>query len=341
VILTATATVMTTSRIPVSVLTGFLGSGKTTLLSRLVRDPAMARAAVIINEFGEVGLDHLLVASADENTILMESGCLCCTMRSDIIDTLRDLDSRRSRGEVADFDRVVIETTGMADPAPILHTLLTDPHVAGRFRLAGVAATVDGVAGLAQLDRHEESVKQAALADRLIITKTDIAAPEEVDRLRARLRRLNPGGDQVDPHDDAFSPAALFDLGLYQSDAKIDQVARWLTAPHDHRDHEAGHHHDVDAFSITLEKPHALSRLLQFFEALARDEGDDLLRVKAILNVSESERPIILHGVQHIIYPPTQLAAWPPGPRKSQIVFIVQGVSPQRVRTLLNRMLPE
>ena len=213
-----------TSRIPVSVLTGFLGSGKTTLLSRLVRDPAMAKAAVIINEFGEIGLDHLLVEKADENTVLMESGCLCCTMRSDIIETLRDLDSRRSRGEVPDFDRVVIETTGLADPAPILHTIMTDPLVAGRFCLAGVVATVDAVLGLQQLARHEESLKQAALADCLVITKADIAEPDEVATLQARLKQLNPGAEQVVSQSSGLDPSLFFSTGPYLAEEKSEQV---------------------------------------------------------------------------------------------------------------------
>lgn len=243
-------------RLPISVLTGFLGSGKTTLLSRLIRDPRMARTAVIINEFGEVGLDHLLVAKADENTVLMDSGCLCCTIRSDLADTLRDLYLRRLRDEVPPFDRVVIETTGLADPAPILHTLMTDPVVAARFRLDGVVTTVDAVHGMDQLDRQEESLKQAAVADRLVLTKTDIAAPAEVARLKARLKALNPAALQVDAQQAVTAagdtlPVLLFDAGLYNPATKSLDVQAWLRAEayeppahgHDHHDcdHDHGH----------------------------------------------------------------------------------------------------
>lgn len=327
-------------RLPVSVLTGFLGSGKTTLLSRLVRDPQMAKAAVIINEFGEVGLDHLLVEKADENTVLMESGCLCCTMRSDIIDTLRDLDSRRARGEVTEFDRIVIETTGLADPAPILHTLMTDPLVTGRFRLAGVAATIDSTAVLAQLERHEECVKQAAMADRLIITKTDLSDPQTQAKVRETLRRLNPGAEQIDARSDEFSPSALFEIGPYRADARAAEVARWMDAGDEHTAaHNHLHDHGFSSFAITIEAPVPLDALLRFFERLASTEGEDLLRMKAIVHAIESDRPIVVHGVQHIVYPPTQLKSWPPGDRRTQMVFITQGLSEARVRRLLERTL--
>ncbi|TWB11930.1 G3E family GTPase [Nitrospirillum amazonense] len=367
-------TAVSAARLPISVLTGFLGSGKTTLLSRIIRDPRMARTAVIINEFGEVGLDHLLVAKADENTVLMDSGCICCTIRSDLADTLRDLYLRRLRDEVPEFDRVVIETTGLADPAPILHTLMTDPLVAARFRLDGVVTTVDAVHGMGQLDAQEESLKQAAVADRLVLTKTDIATPEAVEYLKERLKQLNPAASVVDAQTDEALPVLLFDAGLYNPETKSLDVQRWLRAEayDDHGHHHDHHHHDHDhdghdhdghdhadcdhdpghcahedhdhdpsrhdqaigAFCLTFTQPLVWDELVGFLETLARLRGPDVLRVKGVLNVVESDQPIVIHGVQHLFHPPVQLDAWPSDDHRSRIVFITRDVSRQVVETL-------
>jgi G3E family GTPase len=328
-------------RLPVSVITGFLGSGKTTLLKNLLRQPDMADTAVVINEFGEIGLDHLLVEEAKEDTILMSSGCLCCSIRGDLIDTLRRLYKRRERGEVPRFKRLVIETTGLADPAPILQTLIGDPLLGAFYRLDAVVTTVDAVNGMDQLDRQFESVKQAAVADRLVLTKTDLATAEQRKALEARLRTLNPAAPLLPVAHGAVAAEQLFNAGLYNPADKNPDVARWLKEEtyaqaeadhrrdHDHHDHD--HAHDVNrhddhirAFCLTHDRPIAWDKFVNWIEMLIAMRGADLLRIKGILNVAGSDAPVAIHGIQHLFHPPAVLPAWQGADRRSRIVFITR-----------------
>jgi G3E family GTPase len=344
-------------RIPVTVITGFLGSGKTTLLKHLLTQPELSDAAVIINEFGEVGLDHVLVeSSSDDNTVLLSSGCLCCTVRGDLIDTLRRLFLRRRNGEIPEFRRVVIETTGLADPAPVLHTLMQDPLVVAVFRLDGVIATIDAVNGMAQLDRQMESVKQAAVADRLLLTKRDLAGESGIAALRDRLRKLNPAAPILPVDHGNVSASVLLDAGLYNPETKSLDVRRWLKAeayagPHDH-DHGDDHHHHHDhahpgqdphdvnrhdarisAFALDWDRPIDWARFVDWIEMLITGHGENLLRIKGILNVAGEDVPVAIHGVQHLFHPPVALPAWPDGDRHSRIVFISRDIRRDTIET--------
>ncbi len=328
----------------VAVITGFLGSGKTTLLRHLLQHPEMGETAVIVNEFGEIGLDHVLVESAKEDLVLMNSGCLCCTIRGDLVATIRDLYKRRVRREVPPFQRLVIETTGLADPAPILHTLMSDPLVVERFRLDSVITTVDAVAGPSSLDRHEESRRQAAVADRLLITKTDLAEAEALEGLEDRLAALNPAATRQRIVRGVVEPAAIFNAGLYDPDSKTADVRAWLQAEayetgqrgRDHQPDHEGHHHDVNrhdesikAFCLTYDQPLDWDRFCSWIDMLVSLYGRDILRIKGLLNVVGQDRPVVIHGVQHVFHPPVELEAWPDRDRRSQLVFIVKDLSPK------------
>lgn len=342
--------------IPVNVVTGFLGAGKTTLLSRLLKDPGLAGALVIVNELGEIGLDHALMERADGEVIELASGCLCCTVRSDLGETMVRLVEQRDAGAIAPFDRVIIETTGLADPAPILHTLMTDPFLLHRFRLEGLVTVVDAFNGAATLDEHEEAVKQVAVADRIVLTKADLMVgregEENLHAIVRRLRKLNPTARMLDTHSGEPSAARLFNTGLYDPATKSVDVRRWLSADafegqgrrsprHHHHDHDHAHdagggsvretafHHDqaIRSFAIATEQAISPQGLEMFLDLLQSFHGKNLLRMKAVVKLSDDEtRPVVLHAVQHVTHPPYRLAAWPDADRRSRLVFITRGI---------------
>lgn len=317
--------------IPVSLLTGFLGSGKTTVLNHLLRQPEMGHTAVIVNEFGEIGIDHELVVGGKEDMVLLNSGCLCCTVRGDLVNALRDLLMVRMRGDVPPFVRILIETTGLADPAPILHTLMGDDLTTQYFRLDGVIATVDAVNGEATLDAQFESVKQAAVADRLLITKTDIADAAAVSALEARLAKINPAAPRYRVVGGVVAPDVLFDAGLYDPATKIPDVDKWLKeeaySSHDHHSHDVNRHDDhIRAFCVTYDEPVSLDAVEQWFDLIMLLKGPDLLRVKGIVNVIDMDGPVVIHGVQHVFHPPAVLDVWPSDDRRTRIVFITRDV---------------
>jgi G3E family GTPase len=304
--------------IPVSVITGFLGSGKTTLLSHLLRDPAFERTAVIINEFGAVGLDHLLVESSDEQILVLEGGCVCCTVRGDLVRTAGDLLARRVAGTVTPFERIVIETTGLADPAPIVHALMTDRGIADELRLESVIATVDAAAGAATLDAHPESVKQAALADCIVVTKSDLADPA-ASGLAARLQALNPGAPK-----------------LTAVQGVVDATQLFTRRGHDALPDGEHHHGGIDTFCLRREKPLHAVTLSLFLQTVAEHCGAKLLRLKGLVDVVESPgRPAVIHGVQHVFHPPAWLDSWPSEDRSTRIVVIAQGLDARWLQDLL------
>jgi G3E family GTPase len=337
------------SLIPVTLLTGFLGSGKTTVLNHVLQQPGMAETAVIVNEFGEIGIDHLLVERATDEVVLLNSGCLCCTVRSDIADTLLDLFVGRANAKLPQFRRVVIETTGLADPAPILHTLISDPLVAARYSLDGVVTTVDAVNGGGTLDRQPEAVKQAAVADRLLLTKADLADPAQAAALTARLAALNPSAPIVRVAQGAVDPALLFNLGFYDPQTKSVDVQRWLRdeafeAAHDHdHDHHGGepvdvNRHDarISTFCITRDEPISWAALSTWLDALATMRGDDLLRLKAIVALSDRPgEPVVVHGVQHLFQPPVLLPQWPSDDHRTRMVFITRDLPREAIEKTL------
>ncbi|UJW75169.1 CobW family GTP-binding protein [Rhizobium sp. SL42] len=369
---------MSIGRIPVSILTGFLGAGKSTLLNRILKDPAMKDAAVIINEFGEVGIDHLLVESSSDTVVELSDGCLCCTVRGELVDTLAELVDGMQTGKIKPLSRIVIETTGLADPAPVMQSVMGHPAIAQHFDLDGVITVVDAVNGLSNIDGFTEAYKQIAVADRLILTKTTLPEAGDTKALVARLRVLNPRAPITDGDTDEAGSASILVNGLYDPATKIADVDRWLKDEvahehhahadghghdhdhehdHDHHDHHDHHHHEhadvhhhghdghhdvnrhgdsIRSYSIIHDQPIDPMALNMFIDLLRSTHGEKLLRMKAIVALTDRpDRPLVLHGVQSIFHMPVRLPAWPEGSdRKTRLVLITRDLSEDYVRDL-------
>jgi G3E family GTPase len=361
---------MSQSRIPVSILTGFLGAGKSTLLNRLLKDPGMKDAAVIINEFGEVGIDHLLVETSNDAVVELSDGCLCCTVRGELVDTLAELIDGMQTGKIKPLTRVVIETTGLADPAPVMQSVMGHPAISQHFDLDGVVTVVDAVNGLSTIDTYPEAYKQVAVADRLILTKKTLAETQAISALVERLRALNPRAPITDGDAADAGSAAVLVNGLYDPSSKIADVDRWLkdemAAADDHHHHDHGHHdhdgghghhhhghdhhghhhhhrHDVNrhgtairSYSIVHDEPIDPMAINMFIDLLRSTHGEKLLRMKAIVALTDRpDKPLVLHGVQSIFHPPVRLPAWPEGSdRKTRLVLITKDLSESYVRDL-------
>ncbi len=324
------------ARLPVNILTGFLGSGKTTVLRHVLRDPAFADTAVLINEFGEVGLDHLLVGTLEEAPVLLASGCICCSIRGDLSRALRDLHARRQRGEVPPFGRVIVETTGLADPTPILATLTGDLVIRRHFRPGNIVATLDALHAERGLMRHAEVARQAAIADRLIVTKTDLAPAGDVARLRQRLRGLNPAAPVVEAVLGAVDPDILLGQDIHAAGTRMAEARHWMQG--DGAWPRGGHMEGgaITSFCLRLPGPLDWSAFGLWFSLLAHRHGDRLLRVKGILQVEDSGTPVAIHAVQHVIHAPEHLPGWPDAERGSRIVFITEGLERDAVERSLH-----
>jgi G3E family GTPase len=333
--------------IPVNVITGFLGSGKTTVLREILRQPEFSDAAVIVNEFGEVGLDHILLEEVEEGVLLLENGCVCCTIRSDLQKTIRNLQNKVASGEIKPFRRVFIETTGLADPTPIISTILAEPVIRNHFRVGNVLCTVDAVTGARSLENQPEAPKQVAVADRILITKTDIADDVEVALLEARIQRINPVATLRRSTGSGFEASLLFGRDVGDEAWRSGEVVDWLAnVEHSHVERPHHHRHEdrhdtayVGSFVMEFDGIIDWTVFGVWLTALLHIHGERILRVKGILNVRESSAPVVIHGVQHVVHPPLHLARWPNDDHSSRIVFITRGIGQASVRHSLSTFL--
>ena len=327
-------------KFPVTVITGFLGSGKTTLIRRLLTHPDMNRIAVIINELGEVGIDHELVEVSSESMKLLANGCLCCSVRTDLQETLRELFIKRRAGEIIDFNRVMIETTGLADPVPVIHSLLTDGMLAAQYRLDGVVTLVDAVNGAGTLDRMVEAVKQVAVADRLVLTKTDLASPAQIEQVRSKLAELNASAIMETAVNGELAPSFFIDVG--PRNARESDLSRWLgplassseTPTYLGQRVLGSHTANVGSFALWFDTPFTWDSFSRAMDTLTALRGPDLLRVKGLVNIEGEPGPVVVQGAQHVFHMPARLQAWRDDDHRSRIVFITRGIKREAVEAL-------
>lgn len=335
-------------RIPVTLLTGFLGSGKTTLLNKLLSHPGMKDTAVIINELGEAGLDHILAQNVEssyvaDNTVLLQSGCLCCTLSNELADTMRDLFFKRAMEAIPQFNRLVIETTGMADPGPILGNLMNEPVIESVYRLDAVVVTIDAAYGAEQIDTHAEARKQAAVADVLLITKTDLATPEQTEQLKEKLIALNPGATQHRVLHGEIDPDFIIDVGLFDPTGKQAEPQRWLRAPLKSAKPrgmlpKTTHGDEISSFTVYMPKPLNWRDLKPVILKLCQTYGEQLLRLKGIIHAEDQPAPLAIHAVHFTPYPPTLLEGWDEDEPISRVVLIGKGLDEDGIRKLLTQI---
>ena len=333
------------NQIPVTVITGFLGSGKTTLLSSILKKKEMQKTAVIINEFGEIGLDHALIEHTDENIVELQSGCICCTIQGDLNKTLIDLFDKMMNGKVSSFNRILIETTGLANPVPIIHTLMSSIELIRIYSLDGVITVVDSINGEKTLDLHEESLKQLALAEKIILSKTDIVDKDEIKSLVFRIKEINPVSQIIFSKFGNIPLEEIFGLGAYDPYKKSADVKNWLAAEK-YKDKKHHHHHDVNrhnenirAFSMMSENPVNMIAFSFFRDMITAALGANLLRMKGIVNIAGEERPAVIHGVQHIFHPVQWLETWPDNDRRTKLVFITQNIKKEQIEDFFRPLM--
>ena len=333
------------NQIPVTVITGFLGSGKTTLLSSILKKKEMQKTAVIINEFGEIGLDHALIEHTDENIVELQSGFICCTIQGDLNKTLIDLFDKMMNGKVSSFNRILIETTGLANPVPIIHTLMSSIELIRIYSLDGVITVVDSINGEKTLDLHEESLKQLALAEKIILSKTDIVDKDEIKSLVYRIKEINPVSQIIFSKFGNIPLEEIFGLGAYDPYKKSADVKNWLAAEK-YKDKKHHHHHDVNrhnenirAFSMMSENPVNMIAFSFFRDMITAALGANLLRMKGIVNIAGEERPAVIHGVQHIFHPVQWLETWPDNDRRTKLVFITQNIKKEQIEDFFRPLM--
>jgi G3E family GTPase len=330
------------SKIPVTIITGFLGAGKTTLVSKLIQHPDMNRVAVVINELGEIGIDNDLVSMSSENISLLSNGCICCSVRTDMQETMRELFAKRMVGEIPEFDRIIIETTGLADPAPILQTLLSDALFEAQFRLDGLVTLVDGFNGLMQIEQQMETCKQIAVADLILITKSDLLESSGKQALELAIRSLNPQAPMLFVLNGEIEPKRLMNLGLASSrsvEKTLGFLGSLLESNNESTDSYLGdfakrHNQGIKTVSLRFQDPFSWEAASAALELLTNLRGSDMLRVKGIMNIDG--KPVVIQGVQHIFHPPVTLDKWPSDDHDTRIVFITKNIEAELIKSLFN-----